>query len=137
MNRICIIIIMFFCLIMLSGCNENSNKENNTTNEAATSTDSNIESSENQQPLMPKTKEYFENVDRDYTSEDIVNEIGTADGFKGSGMTYYYWILEDGSKAYLWFVSADESWECVIGRIVIEYTDGTSELIYAREYPVE
>lgn len=121
-----IITIMLFCMLFVSACKENSNKENETQNEIATGSDSD----EKEDSLMPITREYFENVNRDYKIEDIVNEIGPSDGVRGSGIIYYYWNLEDGVEARIVFSSPEN----LIERITISYPDKSFEDIYNRKY---
>ena len=70
------------------------------------------------------TREYFENVNKDYQLDQMVQEIGPA-GVSGSGILYFSWKLEDGSVAYVVFSSYG------IERISIDSNDG-SELIYNR-----
>ena len=128
MKKTCkyIITIMLFCMLFVSACKENSNKENETQNEIATGSDSD----EKEDSLMPITREYFENVNRDYKIEDIVNEIGQSDGVRGSGIIYYYWNLEDGVEARIAFSPLDN----LIERITISYPDKSFEEIYDRKY---
>lgn len=121
-----IITIMLFCMLFVSACKENSNKENEAQNEIAT----NLDSDENENSLMPVTREYFENVNRDYKIEDIINEIGQPDGFRGSGIIYYYWNLEDDVEARIAFSTPDN----LIERITISYPDKSFEEIYDRKY---
>ena len=81
------------------------------------------------QDLEPKTasREYFENLDKDSSLEDIVKDIGRY-GIKGSGILYHVWHLDDGSEALVVFDSK--------GRIVRIYiqSDDKEELLYKREY---
>ena len=70
------------------------------------------------------TREYFENVNKDYQLEQMVQEIGPG-GISGSGILYFSWKLEDGSTAYVVFSSYG------IERVSIDSEDG-SELIYNR-----
>ncbi len=81
------------------------------------------------QDLEPKTasREYFENLDKDYSLEDIVKEIGGY-GLAGSGIIYHVWQLDDGSEALVVFDSK--------GRITSIYIRGedSSDIIYEREY---
>lgn len=87
------------------------------------------EFSEIMQKIEPKTasREYFENLDKDYSLEDIVKEIGGY-GLAGSGIIYHVWKLDDGSEALVVFDSK--------GRISGIYIRGEdiSDLIYEREY---
>lgn len=87
------------------------------------------EFSEIMQNIEPKTasREYFENLDKDSSLEDIVKDIGRY-GIKGSGILYHVWHLDDGSKALVVFDSK--------GRIVRIYiqSDDKEELLYVREY---
>ena len=76
---------------------------------------------------MNRTREYFENLDKDSSLEDIVADIGPY-GVKGSGIIYHVWKLNDGTEAQVVFDSK--------GRIVMIYIlgDDYSERIYKREY---
>ena len=87
------------------------------------------EFSEIMQNIEPKTasREYFENLDKDYSREDIVKEIGGY-GLAGSGIIYHVWKLDDGSEALVVFDSKGR-----ISRIYIRGED-ISDLIYEREY---
>ena len=78
-------------------------------------------------PDMKPTREYFENLDKDSSLEDIVADIGPY-GVKGSGIIYHVWKLNDGAEAHVVFDSKD--------RIVMIYIvgDDQSERIYKREY---
>lgn len=73
------------------------------------------------------TREYFENLDRDSRLQDIVENAGNY-SIEGSGILYYVWPLNDGSRAKIVFDST--------GRIVMIYIVGEngSERIYKREY---
>lgn len=79
---------------------------------------------------MQLSREYFENVNRDKTMDEVFNEIGVEDGTGGSGVIYYYWNIEDGGKASVIFSSPD----LLIERITISYSDQQYEVIYQREY---
>ena len=81
------------------------------------------------QDLEPKTasREYFENLDKDSSLEDIVKDIGRY-GITGSGILYHVWHLDDGSKALVVFDSKGK-----IVRIYIQ-SDDKNELLYVREY---
>ena len=77
----------------------------------------------------PKTlpsREFFENLDKDSSLDEIVDQIGGY-GLEGSGIIYHVWILDDGSKAELVFNSS--------GQIEFIYivADDHSERIYDRE----
>ena len=75
------------------------------------------------------SREYFENLDKDSSLEDIVEDIGKY-GVEGSGILYFVWHLDDGTKARVVFDSK--------GRIVMIYIVGQnrSERIYKRQYIV-
>ncbi|MBR4581201.1 MAG: hypothetical protein IKO32_08205 [Lachnospiraceae bacterium] len=74
-----------------------------------------------------RTREYFENLDKDSSLDKIVEDLG-AYGIEGSGILYHVWKLDDGSEAKLVFDSKGK-----IARIYIS-GDEQSEVIYKREY---
>ena len=73
------------------------------------------------------SREYFENLDKESSLEDIVEEIGPY-GIRGSGIIYHVWKLDDGTEAHVVFNSK--------GKIEMIYIiDGdNSERIYKREH---
>ena len=73
------------------------------------------------------SRAYFENLDKESRLEDIVEDIGQC-GYKGSGIIYHVWHLDDGSEASVVFDSK--------GRIVLIYisSEYRSERIYKRQY---
>ena len=73
------------------------------------------------------TREYFENLDKESSLEQIVEDLGPY-GISGSGILYHVWHLNDGTRAEVVFDSK--------GNIVRIYIigDENSELIYEREY---
>ena len=73
------------------------------------------------------SRAYFENLDKDSSLEDIVEDIGQY-GVEGSGILYFVWQLDDGSEAKVVFDSK--------GRIVLIYivSQIRSERIYKRQY---
>lgn len=72
--------------------------------------------------LYVATREYFENLPKSYSLEQIESEIGPS-ARVGSGIIYFVWHLDDGTMAYVVFSS-----EAIV-RIYI--VDGDkSELIY-------
>ena len=73
------------------------------------------------------TKDYFVNLDKESSLEDIVADIGPY-GVQGSGIIYHVWKLDDGTEARVVFDSK--------GKIVMIYIvdDDYSERIYKREY---
>ena len=73
------------------------------------------------------TREYFENVDKDYHEEALIRELGPA-GMVGSGIIRFTWTLDDGSVAYVIFSSYG------IEEITIKGENG-SEKIYDRRPP--
>ncbi len=75
------------------------------------------------------SRAYFENLDKDSSLEDIVEDIGQY-GVEGSGILYFVWKLDDGSAAKVVFDSK--------GRIVLIYIVSRirSERIYKRQYTV-
>ena len=50
---------------------------------------------------------YFESLDKDYTLDKLMNEIGPYQSFGGSGMIHYTWDLDDGSEATIYFGSSE------------------------------
>lgn len=83
-----------------------------------------IEEMDNKEKLVCN-KEYFVNVNKDYTKDDIINEIGEPIGISGSGMCWYIWETEDKDKVSIWFKSNGK-----IGKINIKYASGGGECIY-------
>ena len=73
------------------------------------------------------TREYFENLDKESTLQDIVENAGNY-SIEGSGILYFVWPLNDGSRAEIIFDSK--------GRIFMINIAGEngSERIYEREY---
>ena len=73
------------------------------------------------------TRAYFENLDRESSLQDIVENAGNY-SIEGSGILYFTWPLNDGSRAKIVFDSQ--------GRIVMIYIAGENgnERIYKREY---
>ena len=73
------------------------------------------------------TRDYFENLDKESSLQDIVENAGDY-SIEGSGILYFVWPLNDGSSAKIMFDSS--------GRIVMIYIVGEngSERIYEREY---
>ena len=75
----------------------------------------------------PVTREYFEDLDKESSLQDIVEYAGNY-GIEGSGILYFVWPLDDGSRVKVEFDSQ--------GRIAMIYIVGEngSERIYEREY---
>jgi len=77
---------------------------------------------------MDRTREYFENLDKESSLEKkIVADIGTY-GIQGSGIIYHVWKLNDGTEARVVFDSKRK-----ITMIYFVSADN-SERIYRREY---
>lgn len=76
---------------------------------------------------VPATREYFENLDKESCLQDIVEVAGDY-SIEGSGILYFVWQLDDGSRAKTVFDSN--------GRIAMIYIAGEngSERIYKRDY---
>lgn len=76
---------------------------------------------------VPVTREYFENLDKESRLQDIVEDAGNY-SVEGSGILYFVWPLDDGSRAKTVFDSE--------GRIAMIYIVGEtgSERIFKREY---
>ena len=49
------------------------------------------------------SREYFEKLNKDYTIDNIIGEIGYYNDEYGHGITQYEWNLENGEKAILYF----------------------------------
>lgn len=77
---------------------------------------------------MTLTRQTFENINKEYTLEDVINEIGRNNGITGFGAIYYVWRLEDGTVAQLHFSGSDGK----INRIHIVKHGVSNELIYNR-----
>ena len=75
----------------------------------------------------PVTREYFENLDKESRLQDIAEAAGDY-SIEGSGILYFVWRLDDGSRVKTVFDSS--------GRIAMIYIAGEngSERIYKREY---
>ena len=73
------------------------------------------------------TRDYFENLDKDSSLQEIVETAGDY-SIEGSGILYFVWPLNDGSRAKIVFDSS--------GQIVMIYivSENSSERIYKREY---
>ena len=79
-----------------------------------------------------RNREYFVNVDKERTHDEIVADIGYENEVKGSGIFTYIWKLCDGKKAQVVFDSSQH-----IEFITIRDDENDSfELIYDR-YPAE
>lgn len=53
-------------------------------------------------------KSYFESVNKNYTIDQLSDEIGPCSSFGGSGMIHYKWNLDDGSQATVYFGSDEK-----------------------------
>ena len=74
-----------------------------------------------------RTREYFDNLDKETSYDKIVEDLGPC-GFRGSGIIYNIWQLDDGTEARVVFDSE--------GKIVMIYIadeDNNVERIYKRE----
>jgi hypothetical protein len=71
--------------------------------------------------------EYFINVDKEHTLEEIIADIGYGNGCQGSGIITHVWVLNDG-EAYIVFDSSDH----VVSIILTDEENDTSECIYGR-----
>lgn len=77
---------------------------------------------------VPASRAYFESLDQESTLQEIVKNAGNC-SIEGSGILYFVWALDDGSRAKAVFDSR--------GWVVMIYIEGEngSERIYKREYP--
>lgn len=131
-KKIMIAIFLIFMVFMLS-CKqtntESDTKENNS--EDSTNNVEEYDDKDNQEDIiMSVTREYFENVDKNYRNDDIIEEIGEPSRIKGSGVIYFVWDLTDGTEAYVCFSPRDNK----IERIHIIAPDGSDELLYKRQH---
>lgn len=119
MKRLKISAIILAFLLLLMGCNEAKDPIDNVSENPA---DEQITGSSRALP----SRNYFENLDKDSSLDDIVEQIGDC-GYEGSGIIYHVWKLDDGSKAKLVFNSE--------GKIEFIYivTDDFGERIYDRD----
>ncbi|MBO4845314.1 MAG: hypothetical protein J5525_03300 [Lachnospiraceae bacterium] len=119
MKRLKISAIILAFLLLLMGCNEAKDPIDNVSENPA---DEQITGSSSSLP----SRNYFENLDKDSSLDDIVEQIGDC-GYEGSGIIYHVWKLDDGSKAKLVFNSE--------GKIEFIYivTDDSGERIYDRD----
>ena len=74
-----------------------------------------------------RTREYFENLDKESSLNKIVEELGPC-GYAGSGIIYHIWQLNDGTEARVTFDSKGK-----IAMIYIAGDDNNVERIYKRE----
>ena len=51
---------------------------------------------------------YFESVNKNYTLDQLSDEIGPCSSFGGSGMIHFIWDLDDGSQATVYFGSDEK-----------------------------
>lgn len=122
-------VMLLVLMVSLSSCKEMNTKSNAEENNAGGSVNSAGEYDDNENPEENVTREYFENVDKNYCFDDIVEEIGEPNHIEGSGEIYYVWDLADGTEAYVLFSSCDK-----IERIHIIDSDKPDELLYKREH---
>lgn len=118
MNRFKLTVITIAFIVLISGCSETVNPNEQNVEESSVE-----QVTESSWPLP--SRDFFENLDRDSSLDDIVEQIGPC-GYEGSGIIYHVWYLDDGSKAKLVFNS-----EGVIEFIYIA-NDENSERIYDR-----
>lgn len=78
-----------------------------------------------------RNREYFVNVDKDHTYEEIIADIGNCNGVKGSGIITYIWTLNDGTAHVIFDSSGHIEWITIQDK-----GKDTFELIYDR-YPSE
>ena len=111
-------IVILAIFLSLSGCNKAADPLNDISGDPAVA-----QITASSKPLP--SRNYFENLDKDSSLEDIVEQVGNC-GYEGSGIIYHVWMLDDGSKAELVFNSK--------GTIEFIYivTDDSSERIYDR-----
>lgn len=132
-NNKIIIAIMLVFMVFMSSCKEKSAESDTKENNSGDSTDNTEEydDSDNQEDIISSvTRKYFENVDKDYRDDDIIEEIGAPSHIEGSGIIYLVWDLTDGTEAYVCFSPRDNK----IERIHIIAADGSDELLYKRQH---
>ena len=119
MKRLKMSAIILAFLIFLTACNEAKDPNDNI------SKDPEVQPITESSRALP-SRNYFENLDKDSSLDDIVEQIGDC-GYEGSGIIYHVWKLDDGSKAKLVFNSE--------GKIEFIYivTDDSGERIYDRD----
>ncbi len=83
--------------------------------------------SEIYEDFYERNLEYFINVDREHTFEEIVSDIGYENGVTGSGIFTFIWKLNDG-EAHLVFDSSGH----IITINIFDEENNTHEMIYSR-----
>ena len=115
----CIALIVCLSALVVTGCIGDDTVD--------TTVETSADTSATEETKVLATREYFENLDKESTLDDITEDLGQF-GMEGSGIIRFVWRLDDGSKAEVIFNSKNS-----IERIYI--SDGeNSELIYVREH---
>ena len=106
-------------LVLFAGCGKTEDPNESITERSA------VQQIAESTRTLP-SRGYFEDLDRDYSLEEIVEQIGEC-GYEGSGIIYHVWTLDDGSKAKIVFNSDGQiEFICIV-------TDDSSERIYDRD----
>ena len=103
-NGLLICMIIISVTLLLTGCSSSKKGETATNPAGETGTDS----SEEEQIVLTPTLEYFENVGKESSIEDIENEIGPFAKSDEEDLKYYIWKLDDGSDAKVYVTPSDE-----------------------------
>ncbi|MCQ2517763.1 MAG: hypothetical protein MJ119_03290 [Lachnospiraceae bacterium] len=93
MKKLLLVPVIISCAAMafLSGCNT-ANTASGEENTAASSAES-----------VKASRDYFVNVDKSSSLDDVINSIGAPYETTGSGIIKYYWYLEEGGTARVIF----------------------------------
>ena len=105
-NKIWFLICMIFLSVtlFLTGCTLSKKGETTLQTTEETGTDAVTE----EPVLLTPTLDYFENVSKDSSIEDIENEIGPFTKSDEEDLKYYIWRLDDGSDAKVYVTPSDE-----------------------------
>lgn len=140
-NKKIIIAIMLVFMVFMSSCKgtkpESDTRENNS--EDSTNNAKVYDNKDKQNDVAISltgegivtslTREDFENINKEYRFDTIIEELGQPSSIEGSGIIYFVWNLTDGTKAYVCFSSDDK-----IERIEIITPGESNELLYKRQY---
>ena len=77
---------------------------------------------------MTISKEKLMLINSDYTIAEVFKVLGKNDGIAGSGILYYVWDIDDGTKAKILFSRSEQK----VCRILIADVGKKDKVIYKR-----